>query len=1097
MNNRNPVRSPSEFMKARRPELFSDTIMRDEPIISRDQLEFHLDTLTTRKEEIRFEHFCRRLAERELCPNLLPQTGPTGGGDSKVDSETYPVSEMIALRWYEGEPAKAATERWAFAFSAKKKWRDKIRNDVKNIVETGRDYALIYFVTNQAVRDKTRAELEDALRSRWGVPVRILDRSWITEKVIGNRRWDVLFQTLEIADPRTQRTVTPGPLDAERSRSLEELEAQIEDPERYQNNKYQLAEDCLQTALLARGLGQPRTEIDGRFGRAERLARNDHRQLFRILYHKAWTALMWFDDFEEIARLYEVAAPLVMNEGNVWDLEKLTTLYNAGRVWEQTHQTIDWTAHGTQLRQALVTLSDDDEKPTSALWARTQLIFHEIADSQGNAQLLSETVGKLNRVLEEAQGLLDFPVEPIIATIQELGDALPDDELYEQLLENAIAVKAERVSDAEQGHMRLKAGLQQLRAGRNYTATTQLAKSQILLAQDEHKLDFLVALAGTASAYEATGLPWAARANLIFALDRTLYEYPKTGKILPHAAPILKELVWTELRTGRVPCIVPWIRWLAIINQVLTTEQDDQEEDYNHLDAVLGILILRTRFEDWRNLGQIPALLEQYGLLLSRSAALFALGHADRLEAEYGQSPDDAQEFFSQWAQQPAADELPRAPGWLIGQTTTMRSSILGCTITLTAENDTSSLLLGEAILACTESFLATTIMLEGHYAPRSNLRIRIGQSEHAEAPFSSRIDEDDCGETHISIIHSGQPAAALVRESTYKDAMVKLLAEIIAQLHIPFTTDSLKGLFAQERAQDRAFLSAQSPLAITNLLGEQPYAEEDLTNLERLELQRTEPWKPESAKPGEDVQQPSWEDRPPRAGAPDMARFRHSDLHTDSPINMPLWDKARWRGLGFIQFPDDPIPILVLAFEDFESGFKIFRGWRTHPSDANPEDLIAVTLITDIDRDHPTHYRLAIGANHEELIGRLTPGSLILSAVRMQDMTPETTENLDRFLHAYENTGRYRLMPGSITHPLHPEAKDLAFDMTQLSITPAWKIGPNSPLRAALLDIDNPMIPDDVADPPILKTRQTSKFRQIEESELDANGPKDDDSET
>ncbi len=122
--------SPSDFMRARRPELFSDTVFREEHALDRSQFEFHLDTLTQRKEEIRFEHFCRRLAEKELCPNLLPQTGPTGGGDSKVDAETFPVAETIEERWYEGDPKRAARERWAFAFSAKKKWRSKVEKYV-------------------------------------------------------------------------------------------------------------------------------------------------------------------------------------------------------------------------------------------------------------------------------------------------------------------------------------------------------------------------------------------------------------------------------------------------------------------------------------------------------------------------------------------------------------------------------------------------------------------------------------------------------------------------------------------------------------------------------------------------------------------------------------------------------------------------------------------------------------------------------------------------------------------------------------------------------------------------------------------------------
>ena len=82
-----------EFMRARRPELYSDSMIHSEAQPDRNQFEYHLDTLTNRKQETEFETFARLLAEIEICPNLLPQTGPTGGGDSKVDTETYPVGE--------------------------------------------------------------------------------------------------------------------------------------------------------------------------------------------------------------------------------------------------------------------------------------------------------------------------------------------------------------------------------------------------------------------------------------------------------------------------------------------------------------------------------------------------------------------------------------------------------------------------------------------------------------------------------------------------------------------------------------------------------------------------------------------------------------------------------------------------------------------------------------------------------------------------------------------------------------------------------------------------------------------------------------------
>jgi hypothetical protein len=69
-----------EFLKGRRPERFSDSVGQDSPVLDRSLLEYHLDTLTNRSEELQFEIFARRLLERTICPNLLPHTGPTGGG---------------------------------------------------------------------------------------------------------------------------------------------------------------------------------------------------------------------------------------------------------------------------------------------------------------------------------------------------------------------------------------------------------------------------------------------------------------------------------------------------------------------------------------------------------------------------------------------------------------------------------------------------------------------------------------------------------------------------------------------------------------------------------------------------------------------------------------------------------------------------------------------------------------------------------------------------------------------------------------------------------------------------------------------------------
>ncbi len=74
------ILSPSAFMRARRSHLFSDGELERAVTLPKVTFEYQLETLTSRKQEYEFEHFCRKLAEKELCPNLRVQTGPTGGG---------------------------------------------------------------------------------------------------------------------------------------------------------------------------------------------------------------------------------------------------------------------------------------------------------------------------------------------------------------------------------------------------------------------------------------------------------------------------------------------------------------------------------------------------------------------------------------------------------------------------------------------------------------------------------------------------------------------------------------------------------------------------------------------------------------------------------------------------------------------------------------------------------------------------------------------------------------------------------------------------------------------------------------------------------
>ena len=319
---------PSEYMRARRPELFSDSITESQPLLGRELFEYHLETLTSRKEETKFEHFARRLSEREICPNLLPQTGPTGGGDSKTDSENYPVAKSIAMRWFRGDPAASAEQRWAFAFSAMKKWRPKVISDVAKIAGTKRGYSKVFFITNQFVKDKDRAALETELKLKHGFEVRIFDRTWIVNCVFEHDRIELEIETLGLDVELRPRNIT-GPRDLSNERRLEQLEKEIDDPLRYEGARYHLVEDCLQAALLARNLELPRIDVEGRFERAQRIAQevNYPQQSLRVSYNRAWTSFWWYDDLKEFLRLYAVVEGLALKSSSAEDLQWLVNLW--------------------------------------------------------------------------------------------------------------------------------------------------------------------------------------------------------------------------------------------------------------------------------------------------------------------------------------------------------------------------------------------------------------------------------------------------------------------------------------------------------------------------------------------------------------------------------------------------------------------------------------------------------------------------------------------------------------------------------------------------------------------------------------------------
>jgi hypothetical protein len=73
------------------------------------------------RSEYDFETFSYHLMRREICPNLSPQAGPVGGGDSHG---LRGIGDLDYRYW--SGVSTTTSRRFAFAFSAKKDWSTKI-----------------------------------------------------------------------------------------------------------------------------------------------------------------------------------------------------------------------------------------------------------------------------------------------------------------------------------------------------------------------------------------------------------------------------------------------------------------------------------------------------------------------------------------------------------------------------------------------------------------------------------------------------------------------------------------------------------------------------------------------------------------------------------------------------------------------------------------------------------------------------------------------------------------------------------------------------------------------------------------------------------
>ncbi|WP_157174257.1 hypothetical protein [Herbaspirillum sp. GW103] len=173
--------------------------------------------------------------------------------------------------------------------------------------------------------------------------------------------------------------------------------------------------------------------------------------------------------------------------------------------------------------------------------------------------------------------------------------------------------------------------------------------------------------------------------------------------------------------------------------------------------------------------------------------------------------------------------------------------------------------------------------------------------------------------------------------------------------------------------------------------------------------------------------------------------------------------------------------PIMALAFENFDAGQKIFRGWRKKVGAVTQDGWLSVTIITGIRRDSPLHYRVAIGISESYMKAATDDNRVLAMVYRIHDMTPSSSRNLDVLQEHFRRAGSVFLIPVAF-NPVSPDIEmtsknfDLGIKLSHLQFIPAWKVSENSPLVSAMSGITDPVLPSGVTDAPFLQALERLK---------------------
>ena len=202
-----------------------------------------------------------------------------------------------------------------------------------------------------------------------------------------------------------------------------------------------------------------------------------------------------------------------------------------------------------------------------------------------------------------------------------------------------------------------------------------------------------------------------------------------------------------------------------------------------------------------------------------------------------------------------------------------------------------------------------------------------------------------------------------------------------------------------------------------------------------------------------------------------------HRSRRVVSPINSRKWDRAKWRGCGFMSGPGI-VPVFGLIFTDEKAALTIFEEWLKSYGHEDVNDEIRVSIVGQLSRRDPHGYGVTVGGNFENAnLGELE-SAIMISRVNFMDHP--NPQNLGIFLDAFVGFGGYLLAPIIAKSDLSDGKflPEYGLRKRHLSVRNAWEIGQNDPDCIVLKPDHDPIIPAGVENPPVLKALERIRAR-------------------